>query len=65
VIVVDGAATHSPKDGVESNRGSLEDGAEASMLFLRGAQLFENEGYNNVIGESRQTSFSQALKTLM
>jgi hypothetical protein len=38
VIVVDGA-THSPKDGVESNRGSLKDGAEAFMLFLRGAQL--------------------------
>ena len=38
MIVVDGA-THSPKDGVESNRGSLKDGAEAFMLFLRGAQL--------------------------
>ena len=38
VIVVDGA-THSQKDGVESNGGSLKDGAEAFMLFLRGAQL--------------------------
>ena len=38
VIVVDGA-THSQKDGVEGNGGSLEDGAEAFVLFLRGAQL--------------------------
>ena len=38
VIVVDGD-THSQKDGVESNRGSLKGGAEALMLFLRGAQL--------------------------
>ena len=34
VIVVDGA-THSQKDGVESNEGSLKGGAEAFMLFLR------------------------------
>ena len=33
VIVVDGA-THSQKDGVESNGGSLKDGAEAFVLFL-------------------------------
>ena len=39
VIVVDGAS-HSQKDGVEGNGGSLEDGAEAFMLFLRSAQLF-------------------------
>jgi hypothetical protein len=38
VIVVDGA-THSQKDGVEGNGGFLEDGAEAFVLFLRGAQL--------------------------
>ena len=38
MIIVDGA-THSQKDGVEVNRGSLEDGAVASVLFLRGAQL--------------------------
>jgi hypothetical protein len=38
VIVVDGA-THSQEDGVEGNEGSLKDGAEAFMLFLRGAQL--------------------------
>ena len=38
MIVVDGA-THSQKDGVEGNGGSLEDGAEAFMLLLRGAQL--------------------------
>jgi hypothetical protein len=38
VIVVDGA-THSQKDGVEGNGGSLKGGAEAFTLFLRGAQL--------------------------
>ena len=38
VIVVEGA-THSQKDGVEGNGGFLEDGAEAFVLFLRGAQL--------------------------
>ena len=38
MIVVDGA-THSQKDGVEGNGGSLKDGAEAFVLFLRGAQL--------------------------
>ena len=31
--------THSQKDGVESNGGSLKGGAEAFMLFLCGAQL--------------------------
>jgi hypothetical protein len=38
MIVVDGA-TQSQKDGVEGNGGSSKDGAEAFMLFLRGAQL--------------------------
>ena len=38
VIVVDGAA-HSQKDGVENKGGSLKGGAEAFVLFLRGAQL--------------------------
>jgi aspartate carbamoyltransferase regulatory subunit len=38
VIVVDGA-THSQKDDVESNGGFLKDGAEAFVLFLRGAHL--------------------------
>ena len=38
MIVVDGA-THSEKDGVEGDVGSLRGGAEAFMLFLRGAQL--------------------------
>jgi hypothetical protein len=38
IVVVDGA-THSQKDGVEGNGGSLKDGAEAFMLFLRGTQL--------------------------
>jgi hypothetical protein len=38
VIVVD-IATHSQKDGVEVNRGSLKDGAGAFKLLLRGAQL--------------------------
>ena len=38
MIVVD-SATHSQKDGVESNKDSLKGGAEAFMLFLRGAEL--------------------------
>jgi hypothetical protein len=38
VFVVDGA-THFQKDGVEGNRGSMKDGAEAFVLFLRGPQL--------------------------
>ena len=32
-------ATHSQKDGVEDNGGSLKDGAEAFVLFLRGTRL--------------------------
>ena len=38
MIVVDGA-THSQKDGAECKGDSLKDGAEAFLLFLRGAQL--------------------------
>jgi len=38
-VIVVGCATHSRKDGVEGNGGSLEDGAEAFVLFLRSAQL--------------------------
>jgi len=38
VIVVVGA-THSQKNGVEGNGGSLKDGAEAFVLFLRSTQL--------------------------
>ena len=38
VVVVDGA-THTQKDDVEGNGGSLEDEAEAFVLFLCGAQL--------------------------
>jgi hypothetical protein len=38
VNVVDGA-THAQRGGVECNGGSLKDGAEAFVLFLRGAQL--------------------------
>ena len=38
MIVVDGTS-HSQKDGVVGNAGSLKDGAEAIMLFLHGAQL--------------------------
>ena len=41
--VVDGA-THFQKDGVEGNRGSLMDGAEAFVLFLRDAQLVLRSG---------------------
>jgi hypothetical protein len=38
VLVFEGA-THSQKDGVDGNEGSLKDGAEAFLLFLCGAQL--------------------------
>ena len=38
-MIVEDGATHSQKNGVEGNGGLLEDGAEAFMLFLRGAQL--------------------------
>ena len=38
MIAIDGA-THSQKDGVESNGCSLKGGAEVFLLFLRGAQL--------------------------
>ena len=38
MIVVD-SATHTQKDDVEVNGGSLEDGAKIFVLFLRGAQL--------------------------
>jgi len=38
VNIVDGA-THSQKDGVEGNGGSLENVAKVIVLFLRGAQL--------------------------
>jgi hypothetical protein len=36
VTVVD-SANHSQTDGVKGNGGSLEEGAEAFVLFLRGA----------------------------
>jgi len=36
VIVADGANHSSQKDDVEGNKGSLKDGAEAFVLFLRG-----------------------------
>jgi len=38
VNVID-TATHSKKDSVEDNGGSLKDGAKAFVLFLRSAQL--------------------------
>jgi hypothetical protein len=38
VIVAD-SATHFQKDGMEGNGGSLEDGAEAFVLYLRSIQL--------------------------
>ena len=39
VVILFYGDTHSQKDGVEGNGGFLEDGAEAFVLFLRGAQL--------------------------
>ena len=38
-VIVGDSATHSQEDGVEGNGGSLEDGAEAFVLFLCGTQL--------------------------
>ena len=38
-MIVGAGATYSQKNGVEGNGGSLKDGAEAFVLFLRGAQL--------------------------
>jgi len=43
VIVVDGA-THTQKDDVESNGGSLENVAEVFVLFLCGVQLILSSG---------------------
>ena len=47
-IVVDGT-THSQKDGAESSGGSLKVGAEAFMLFLRGAQLVLRSSVHTVL----------------
>ena len=38
-MIVGAGATYSQKNGVEGNGGSLKDGGEAFVLFLRGAQL--------------------------
>jgi hypothetical protein len=38
VSVVDGT-THSQKNDVESNKGSMENGAKVFVLFLHGVQL--------------------------
>ena len=38
-MIVEDGATHSQKDSVESNGGSLQAGAEAFTLLLHGAQL--------------------------
>jgi len=38
-VIVEDGATHSQKDSVESNGGSLQAGAEAFTLLLHGAQL--------------------------
>ena len=49
MIVVD-SATFSQKDGMEGNGGSLEDGAEAFVLFLRSAQLVLRSSVLTVLG---------------
>jgi hypothetical protein len=54
VIVVDGA-THSQTDGVEGNRGSLNGGAEAFMLFLRSTQLVLRSNVLTVLDEVNVT----------
>ena len=46
--VVDGA-THTQKDDVESNRGSLENVAQVFVLFLCGVQLVLRSGALTVL----------------
>ena len=46
--VVDGA-THTQKDDVESNRGSLKNVAKMSVLFLSGVQLILRSGVLTVL----------------
>ena len=48
VCVVDGA-THTQKDDVESNRGSLENVAEIFVLFLCGIQLVLRSGVFTIL----------------
>jgi hypothetical protein len=48
VGVVDGA-THTQKDDVESNRGSLENVAEIFVLFLCGIQLVLRSGVFTIL----------------
>jgi len=48
VSVVDGA-THTQKDDVESNRGSLENVAEIFVLFLCGVQLVLRSGVFTIL----------------
>jgi len=52
-VIVDGA-THTQKDGVEGNGGSLKDGAEAFMLFLR---EFDHDEVN-VMGWKKLSTYS-------
>jgi hypothetical protein len=52
VSVVDGAA-HTQKDDVESNGGSLENGAEVFVLFLCGVQLVLRSGVLTVLDSIR------------
>ena len=48
VSVVDDA-THTQKDDVESNRGSLENVAEIVVLFLSGVQLVLSSGVFTIL----------------
>ena len=48
VSVVDGA-THTQKDDVESNGGSLENAAEILVLFLCGVQLILRSGVFKIL----------------
>jgi len=64
--VVDGA-THAQKNGVEGNGGSLEDGAEAFVLVLHGAQLVLWSSFLTVLDlhEVNVTGRSFVLKRLL
>ena len=48
-MIVADSATHSQKDGVEDNGGSLKDGAAAFVLLLRGAQLVQRSSVLTIL----------------
>ena len=67
VCVVDGA-THTQKDDVESNRGSLESVAEVFVLFLCGVQLVLRSGVLTILGLNEMNfmpSFTEVFRSVL